>query len=76
MAKSLRFMSLIICLLIGAELSLGQTLNPNQPTWWQKYQTLLKNGAGNGAGPSSSVTVGSNVDLSNECGPKARASSR
>ena len=71
MAKPLRFMSIIICLLIGAELSLGQTLNPNQPTWWQKYQTLLKNGAGNGAGPSSLVTVGSNVDLSNECGPQS-----
>lgn len=49
----------------------SQTLNSNSPTWWQKYQTILNNGAGNGGGPSSSVTVGSNVDLSNECGPQS-----
>jgi hypothetical protein len=49
----------------------AQTLNPNQPTWWAKYQRLLSNGTGNGGGPSSSVTIGANVDLSNECGPQS-----
>jgi hypothetical protein len=58
-------------LLAFTGLAFSQTLNPNQPTWWTKYQRLLNNGAGNGGGPSSSVSVGSNVDLSNECGPQS-----
>lgn len=49
----------------------AQSLNSNLPTWWQKYQTLLQNGSQNGGGSSSSVTVGSNVDLSDECGPQS-----
>lgn len=49
----------------------SQSLNSNLPTWWQKYQTLLQNGSQKGGGSSSSVTVGSNVDLSDECGPQS-----
>lgn len=71
MTKFLCCTFVLICALGGTELTFGQTLNPNQPTWWQKYQTLLKNGASNGGGPTSSVIVGSNVDLSNECGPQS-----
>lgn len=71
MTKFLRCTFVLVCALGGTELTFGQTLNPNQPTWWQKYQTLLKNGASNGGGPTSSVIVGSNVDLSNECGPQS-----
>jgi len=49
----------------------SQALNPNLPTWWQKYQRLLASGAGSAEGTSSSVTIGSNVDVSNECGPQS-----
>ncbi len=46
--------------------------NSFTPRWWAKYQTLLQNGAGGAAGPiSSSPVVGSNVDVSNECGPQS-----
>jgi hypothetical protein len=41
------------------------------PTWWDKYQFLLKNGADSSPGAISSLAVGSNVDVSNECGPQS-----
>jgi hypothetical protein len=44
----------------------------NDPTWWQKYQFIQAGGADTGpTGPTGSVTVGTNVDLSNECGPQS-----
>jgi hypothetical protein len=49
----------------------AQTNSPDKPTWWSKYQALLQNGADakNTTGPS--FTVGTNVDMSNECGPQS-----
>jgi len=45
------------------------------PTWWAKYQYLLANPAGRSSGApvraGSPRTVGSNVDVSNECGPQS-----
>jgi hypothetical protein len=41
------------------------------PLWWDKYQYLLHNGADAGGGPSASLSLGSNVDVSNECGPQS-----
>jgi len=41
------------------------------PTWWEKYQ-FIQSGADLGAvGTTSSVSVGSNVNVSNECGPQS-----
>ena len=41
------------------------------PTWWEKYQ-FLQSGADLGVpGATSSLTVGSNVNVSNECGPQS-----
>src|SRR4029453_4691792 len=43
------------------------------PTWWQKYQ-FIQAGADLGpVGASPSVTVGANVNVSNECGPQSEA---
>jgi hypothetical protein len=36
-----------------------------------KYQSLLKTGAASPVGAASSITVGPNVDVSNECGPQS-----
>ena len=66
-----RLSLLLIISLACSGLALSQTLNPNSPTWWAKYQRLSSNGAGSLGGPSSSVTVGANVDASNECGPQS-----
>jgi len=41
------------------------------PTWWDKYQFLLKNGSDASPGGISSLAVGANVDISNECGPQS-----
>ena len=47
------------------------TQNPKDPTWWDKYQ-FLKNSAPFGdTGATSSVAFGSNIDVSNECGPQS-----
>ena len=40
--------------------AVAQSNNPDSPSWWNKYQTLLQNGAQNGGGKSSSVTAGNN----------------
>jgi hypothetical protein len=41
------------------------------PAWWNKYQFLLHNGPISGGDFTASATVGSNVDVSNECGPQS-----
>lgn len=48
----------------------------SQPTWWQKFQTVSAAGFTPLAGPGSaqSVSVGTNVDLSNEQGPQSETS--
>lgn len=43
----------------------------HDPTWWDKYQFILNNGADSAPTSTSSVTFGSNVDVSNECGPQS-----
>jgi hypothetical protein len=65
-----RFFVLLFALTCGA-LASAQTLSPDLPTWWAKYQGLLKNGAGSGGAATFSLTAGSNVDMSNECGPQS-----
>jgi hypothetical protein len=56
--------------LAGAVLS-AETSSSNNPTWWNKYQTLQQLGpaAKGPAGPS--LAAGTNVDVSNECGPQS-----
>ena len=71
MTRFLRVLLLIAGWLARSGPAWSQTLNPNLPTWWQKYQRLLASDAGSVEGTSSSVTVGSNVDVSNECGPQS-----
>jgi hypothetical protein len=63
-----------LCLLLFVTLAIplfGQTNNQNNPTWWDKYQYLIKNGAMDGGAATSSISSGSNVDVSNECGPQS-----
>ncbi len=45
-----------------------------QPTWWAKYQQLLKQTAPASASSSGSLTVGANVDVSNEDTPQSETS--
>ncbi len=43
----------------------------HNPTWWDKYQFILNNGSDSSPGGTSSVSFGTNVDVSNECGPQS-----
>jgi hypothetical protein len=60
------------CLVLGLACSaVAQTNNSKDPTWWTKYQFILNNGSDPSPGATSSVGVGANVDVSNECGPQS-----
>ena len=48
----------------------AQSNGPDKPTWWAKYQYLAANGPDTCTGLSSLV-AGSNVNVSNECGPQS-----
>ncbi len=60
----------VFCLLSSRQV-FAQNKTTHNPTWWAKYQYLSQNAASPGGGPGSSLTVGSNVDVSNECGPQS-----
>jgi hypothetical protein len=49
----------------------AQNSSTHNPTWWDKYDYISHNGAIDPAGTTSSVLSGSNVDVSNECGPQS-----
>jgi hypothetical protein len=50
--------------------AIAQTDRADKPTWWAKYQFLAANGPDNCTGQAA-ITVGANVDVSNECGPQS-----
>src|SRR5260370_39737583 len=58
------------CLVFSSR-SLAQNNTTTNPSWWATYQYLSQNAASPGGAPSSSLTVGGNVDVSNECGPQS-----
>src|SRR5262252_1149955 len=61
----------LVLLFFSAGTALAQR-DPNNPTWWDKYQLLAKGGADSAAGPTISIlSSGGNVDVSNECGPQS-----
>jgi hypothetical protein len=45
--------------------------NSTDPTWWDKYQYLLHNGPDPSPAATTSAIFGTNVDVSNECGPQS-----
>jgi hypothetical protein len=48
----------------------------SQPTWWQKFETVSAPGFSPASDPGTtqSVTVGTNIDVSNEPGPQSETS--
>jgi hypothetical protein len=49
----------------------AQNKSSDLPTWWDKYQWLAKFGSDPAPGGTTSLSVGANVDVSNECGPQS-----
>jgi hypothetical protein len=70
MSSAKRHLALASVVLFACS-AIAQTNTSNNPTWWNKYQYLSKHGATSNNGPSSSASVGPNVDVSNECGPQS-----
>ena len=60
----------LVLFFLSAGTALAQR-DPKNPTWWDKYQYLTRNGPDAGAGFTISAAVGANVDVSNECGPQS-----
>src|SRR2546423_724403 len=67
------FLPLLICAALAgvAVTSSARRSSSHDPTWWDKYTYLAKNGPSDGGGATTSLTFGSNVDISNECGPQS-----
>ena len=70
----------ILGLLALVALSVGISYRPakvsaqnssHDPTWWSKYEFIRDNGGDAAPLSTSSTAVGSNVDVSNECGPQS-----
>ncbi len=60
----------VVSLLVPA-VALATALDPQDPTWWTKYEYLAKNGPDPSSGPTVSIASGADVDASNECGPQS-----
>ncbi len=72
MAGAVRYASaLVLIILILAGAAAAQTNSPRHPTWWAKYQYLLKHASKTAPPTTESAADGDNVDLSNECGPQS-----
>jgi hypothetical protein len=70
------FALLLALMLVGAlavspNRGRAQNGGSHNPTWWDKYTYIAKNGPSGGGGQGGSVNVGTNVDISNECGPQS-----
>src|SRR5713101_8354288 len=72
MKNAIRLSSILVpAIFVFATLASAQGHSRPEPRWWAKYQQLLKIEASAGAGPTTSFSVGGNVDVSNECGPQS-----
>src|SRR5215510_7029524 len=65
----------ILLVITATTLWVGVALSQNNishnPTWWDKYQYIVHNGPTDGGGGATSVSIGANIDVSNECGPQS-----
>jgi len=59
-----------VALMLAASPVAAQTDSSDKPTWWAKYQYLAANGPDTCTGQPA-IKVGTNVDVSNECGPQS-----
>ena len=71
MKRSHASIAVLAVFLLSAAPAARAQRNPNDPTWWDKYTYLAKNGPLGLSGPTTSLLLGTNVDVSNECGPQS-----
>src|SRR2546422_9982667 len=71
MRSAIRFL-LASLLAVCSSVAFSQARNPHNPTWRAKYNYLVTHGVRQSATvTTASITVGANVDVSNECGPQS-----
>jgi hypothetical protein len=63
-------MSRVLLLALAVSGAASANLNPNNPTWWDKYQYLQQYGSA-AYSPAPAASSSGNVDVSNECGPQS-----
>src|SRR5207302_2094689 len=61
----------IVIAWLGTVPTFASSRRPKDPTWWDKYQFLKNNVPLGDTGTTSSIDFGSNIDISNECGPQS-----
>ena len=67
-----RLISLSLALLfLTVSLAAQTKKKSDSPTWWSKYQYITQNGPDAAVGTTLSLPAGTNVDVSNECGPQS-----
>ena len=71
MHSSLNAATLLFICSIFTVSAFAETQNSKNPTWWNKYQYLKNNAPLGEDGTTASLAFGSNVDVSNECGPQS-----
>jgi len=67
--RNLTFLAALAALVITSSAQAG--LDPKDPTWWDKYQYIQNGGALAVGDATQSIAYGTNVDVSNECGPQS-----
>src|SRR5919202_4285801 len=70
-ARTSIMLALALVFSLAAAPAFPQTNNPNNPTWWDKYQYMKNNAPLGEGGATSSLSYGGNIDVSNECGPQS-----
>ncbi|MEY2482530.1 MAG: hypothetical protein QOK24_1058 [Verrucomicrobiota bacterium] len=70
-SRSSLILALTLVVAVTAARSFAESNSPNNPTWWDKYQYLKNNAPLGDSAATSSIAFGSNVDVSNECGPQS-----
>jgi hypothetical protein len=69
--RRLLFIAIIACAASSPSTRAQSTQSQNNPTWWDKFLFLSKNGSDPAPGASASASVGADVDVSAECGPQS-----
>jgi hypothetical protein len=69
--KTRAFFGISLSIAVALPIGVFADSKTHNPTWWDKYEFIKNNGPVAGGGPSVSLNFGSNVDVSNECGPQS-----
>ena len=70
MKKCLRTVFALAFVFVSTAL-VAESNSQNNPTWWSKYEYLKNNAPLGDSNDTASIAYGTNIDVSNECGPQS-----